>query len=410
MDFAPGDLALRIRRMQRRLRITQFEGRLMESPGGGPKGQGHMSSPAVSGGKTAFRIIAVLFFLCQLAIIGFLIHLVQRAKRPQVPASEPETPAVAVQVATLAPRRIEEAFWLPGRIESWLTVNLAAEVEGQISRHGATEGDLLAPGDLVVTIDDRDYAARLRQAEAELARATADFTRIERLFRAESAPARDLDLARSQKILAEAAVTLARTALERCEIRSPLAGRLDDLLLEVGEHAQIGRAVAVIHQVDRVRLVFGVPENCIQAVATGQEVSFTAGTLAGTGRLCFLAVAADPGSLSFRAEAEVTNPELQLRPGMIVRVKLVRRALPAALVVPLTAIIPQFGAHYVFVADATDRAELREIKIDFIAGRDAVIAEGLQPGERIVVEGLQLLREHTPLRPVAEPAAAGPTP
>jgi RND family efflux transporter MFP subunit len=129
------------------------------------------------------------------------------------------------------------------------------------------------------------------------------------------------------------------------------------------------------------------------------------------GRFVFIDRAVDPSTGTLRARAEFANPEKLLRPGMFARIRVGLGVRPDSILVPERAVTELQGRHFVWVIDADNRATQRSVTVGEILGGNVLIREGLQAGERIVVEGLQKVREGAPVQPMtaaqmAEAAAA----
>ncbi|HCE46561.1 MAG TPA: hypothetical protein DET40_23695 [Lentisphaeria bacterium] len=350
-----------------------------------------------------FKVLSVSFLALQVLIIVLIVLIAfNKAKARKVEAVEKKrTP---VEVLTVKPKKVMDLIEIPARVEAWNSVELSSEVEGQVIFHGAQEGDKVARDAVILKIDDRVYAARKMRAEADILKAEADMKRNLKLFDSKSISEKDMDSVKSARALAESELIIAKTALEKCVIRTPLDGYLDELPADVGEYVTAGKLVARIEEVDKVKLVVSVPEKAVRVVKAGMDMHFIVDDgREMKGKIIFLATAADNNSLSYRAEIEVGNKDLYFRPGMIVRVKIIRRTLDDALVVPLIAVIPKYGAYFVYLADSKDMAVLREIKLSFISGHDAVVEDGVREGDRVIFEGQNLIRENEPLRILNEP-------
>lgn len=347
--------------------------------------------------KKTFRILAAIFLLLQIGIIALLIVFAASGKKKK--ADMEVKKKISVEVYTVQLKKVFDIIEIPARVEAWNSVELSSEVEGQVTLIGAKKGDKVVKGGLILKIDDSVYAAKKLKAEAELLKAEANFARCQKLLESKSSSEKDFENAKNLKSFAESELIIAKSATEKCEIRSPVDGYLDQLPVDLGEYVTAGKPVAVIEEVDRIKLVVGVPENAVRAVKVGMTVDFIVDMdREYKGKIIFLATSADNNSLSFKAEIEVDNRDLYFRPGMIVKVKVIRRIIEDAIAVPLPAVIPKYGAYFVYLADSTDTAVLREIKVGFVSGREAVVLEGLKPGDRIVVEGVHLVRERESLR------------
>jgi membrane fusion protein (multidrug efflux system) len=156
--------------------------------------------------------------------------------------------------------------------------------------------------------------------------------------------------------------------------------------------------VALVVQVDRLKVLVEVPEKDVVFLHVGEQVQVVQATVNGRGEATFvgelihLAYKADPVSLTYRAKIAVNNAEGRLRPGMIVRVEAVRRNLPGSIAVPLYALVEQGGRKVAFVAE-NGVARQREVTLGPILGDQVVIEAGLAAGERLLVKGQHLVAD-----------------
>lgn len=347
-------------------------------------------------GRT-FKLLSISFLIIQVGIILISIFLIRSYKTADkfLKADDETEKKIPVRVNILKPLKVTDVLQLPGHIESWVTVKISAELEGRIVYIGAEKGQKVEEGQLLFKLDDRTYAAQKERCETEFCLADLDYERNKRLFSSKSVSERDWEESSCAKESAEAQLAIAKANLDKTEIRSPISGYLDERPVELGEYMQPGMHLATIVQVDKVKLSFSIPERDIAVVRKDDVFEFAIDCCAGKifkGKIIYIATAADKASLSFPAELETPNPDMVLRPGMIARVKIVRKIIDRALAIPLVAIIPQYGEHYIFLADKNNRAVMRKIKIDFINGENAIISEGLKDGDRVVVEGQRLLK------------------
>ncbi|MEM4248220.1 MAG: efflux RND transporter periplasmic adaptor subunit, partial [Candidatus Nanoarchaeia archaeon] len=300
----------------------------------------------------------------------------------------------------IAPRNLVDYLTLPGIVESWATIKISAEIIGSIVSIEAEKGQKLSAGQILMKIDDRTYRAEKNKALANLDFARRAYERQTKLFSVKTSSEKELEDAKNTLSEKEAELEIATANLEKCEIRSPIQGYLDDRPVELGEYVQPGTHVATIVMVDKVKLTFAVPEKDIAFVRTDIPIAFTLDAIPERefhGKTIFVSKSANMESLSYRVELEVENTDGVLRPGMIARVRLQKPEVKNAILVPINAVIPKYEGHYVFVANKDGRASLREVRIALISGQEAMIANGLVPGEFVVIEGHRLLNENDDL-------------
>lgn len=358
--------------------------------------------------STLFKVLSILFLVLQVLIIVLVLLIAfNKAKNRKIETVERKK--IPVEVFIVNPKKVQDLIEIPARVEAWNSVELSAEVEGQVIFQGAKEGDKVAKDAIILKIDDSIYVAKKMRATADILKAESDMNRNTKLQELKIVSEKEMESVRNTKALAESELLIANTALEKCVIHSPIEGYLDDLPVDVGEYVNAGKLVARIEEVDKVKLVVCIPEKSVRAVKAGMEVNFIVEDGRELkGKIIFLATAADNDSLSYKVEVEVDNPDFYFRPGMIVRVKIIRKTIEDALVIPLVGVIPKYGAYFVYVANSKDMAVLREIKLAFISGHDAVLTEGLKEGEKVVIEGQHMIRENEQLRILNEPNVLNP--
>jgi membrane fusion protein (multidrug efflux system) len=291
--------------------------------------------------------------------------------------------------------KVEDILDTFGIIESLSTVEISAEQDGSVVEIAAKDGQCLKKGNLVLRLDDRIYKAEEARALAHFESAESTLKRQKSLFESKTISEKDYEDALSARDMAKAEHDAAKTRLDRCEIRSPIDACIDDITVELGEHLSSGKKVARFEKSDVVKLVFRIPERDVNAISVGTSVSYSFDSRPEEkfeGTISFISQAADSGSLAYRAEVLIPNPDFKLRPGMIARIRFVRCIVENAISIPVVAIIPRYGGHYVFIVK-DGRAFQKEVKLAFFTGEMAVIAAGIASGDKVVVDGNRFLRE-----------------
>jgi len=368
--------------------------------------------------------------------------------------SAPPAAPVEVKAITVQPSATEMYADKVGEIKGSQVVELRARVSGILLAKHFEDGALVKEGQLLFSIDAREFRAqvassqaRLASAEANLARARQDVARYEPLL-AEDAIARqvfDNAVAAQRQAAAEVAASRAaldetKLGLEYADVRSPLTGRIGAAQVFPGSLVTAGQtALATLSSDDPAWAYFTISEAELleyQRQTGGGELAtddprrvvqliLSDGSVhPRPGRINFGDRALDPTTGSYTVRAEVPNPDHRLIPGMFVRVRASAGELKSALVVPDRAVQEQLGKYFLTVVGDGDKAELRPVTLGPRFGNRQVIQAGLAAGDRVVVEGLQKARPGTPLkvtavkledfdRPAAEaaeaPAAAAAT-
>ncbi len=330
--------------------------------------------------------------------------------------AEDRVRTINVEVAEVRPGDFVHLVRLVGTVEAERDVVVSAEEGGTIRQLLVRPGDRVRPGQPLVRLDAGVLEAQLEQAvsQAELAEET--WARQQRLWEDEQV---GTEMAYLQaKYNARTAAAQARVLSERVQrttVRAPIAGVIEERLVEVGTMVSPGTPVARILDVDTVKIVGGVPERYAGDIRRGGEVVVTLDRVAGrefTGSIDHVSAAVDRSNRTFTVEVEVPNAGLMLKPGMVANVEIARERVSEALVVPRHAVLRRESGYSVFVAvpnGAGWRAESRSVVPGMSRGDEVVIEQGLEPGEQVVVVGQQRLTHGDALVLVNAPATAPAT-
>lgn len=300
-----------------------------------------------------------------------------------------------------------------GSIQSFNMVTVRSRVDGEIVQVNFKEGQTVAEGDLLVQIDPRPYQALLDQAvakkgqdEAMLANAKLDLQRVETLIRSASPAAsrQQLDTQTSlvnqftAQVAADAAsIRSAQVQVDYTSIRSPIAGRVGFTLATLGNvvHANDATGIVNIVETDPIAAVFTAPEedlSAIDAAFKAGPVKVTALTADGeqtlaTGTLAVINNQVDQATGTIQLKASFENKADTLWPGRSVSTQLLLRTLQNVVVIPEDAVQRGPNGYFTYVVGNDDKASMKEINVDQIAGGRAVITAGIEPGDRLVVSG-----------------------
>jgi RND family efflux transporter MFP subunit len=352
-------------------------------------------------------------------------------------------PPPAVIVAAVEPRNVPLFDEWIGRLDGSANVDIRARVQGYVQEIAFDEGTVVKEGDLLVRIDPRPYEAARAQANANLAQAIAsqqkaeqDEQRQTQLFNKKIASDQDYNNAVQANLAAKATVDAARAALDQAQlnldfatITSPITGIVGRTDFSVGSYVEAGSAgaeITKISTVDPIELAFGMSEKDYFDAA--EEIS---GMLAEPldqrdkdfeliradgevhpykGRLLAVGRAVDPKTGTISVTAQFPNPGNILRPGQFGRVRLKVEDRTGALLVAQRAVVEMQGKNFVWVVNDSNKASLRSVTPGPRIGSDWLIDTGLKPGDRVVVEGLQMLTEGGSVQPAAAPAKGSPAP
>jgi len=342
------------------------------------------------------------------ALIGLFLSPAcsTRSVTPQAARIDP----VPVTVATVIQETVPVEHEAIGNVEAYSTVAVKSQVEGQVERVHFREGQDVKKGDLLFTIDPRPFEASLKQAEANLAKDTAEATharveaeRYTKLVDQGIVSKEQYDRFRSSADALEAAVAADRAAIDRaklqlgyCTIRSPLDGRTGSVIIHEGNVVKANDVtLVVINQLNPIYVNFSVPEKYLAEIKSymGSKGNLHVQALVPSdeahpqqGRLTFVDNIVDTGTGTIRLKGTFQNQEKRLWPGQFVNVRLKLASQPNAVVIPSQAVQTSQQGQYVFVIES-DVAQARPVSVGRSLGAETVIEQGLRAGEKVVTDG-----------------------
>jgi len=330
---------------------------------------------------------------------------------------------------------------LIGQLDSPQNVEVRARVEGFVDQMRFTEGVEVKQGDVLFELDQKPFLERLAAAKGALGEAQAalykyqkDVARLQPLVSRKAIPQQDLDNALASVDVGQAGVITAQARVESalldlgyCEVTAPITGLIGAKQVSIGELVGKGEPtlLATISTLDPIWFYSNVSEvDYLKAVEKSRErgtelyaLPLTLLLADGTehpdpGRFVFIDRAVDVKTGTLRVRAEFPNRDKLLRPGMFERVRIDLGTRKDSIVVPERAIVELQGKTFVWVITPENTASQRPVKVGEQVGSTIMIREGVKPGERIVVEGLQKVREGAPVTPMtaAQLAATKSTP
>jgi membrane fusion protein, multidrug efflux system len=328
------------------------------------------------------------------------------AAKPEL-AAHAERQPMMVEAQVLQRHDIDESFTLPGTVEAWEDLLLAAELAGPVRWVGADEGAHLTAGQAILRIDTDTVKANLQRDQTAFALQQQEFTRYEKLLAEQLVSQQEFDRVRNILETTRACLRQSELALAKSTCSSPVNGVLDRLLIDRGEYVSPGDPLARVVQVDKLKVLVDLPEKDVAFLRPGQPVQVLAASLQDTvevalpGRILHVGYQADQSSRTYRVKIAMDNPDGNLRPGMILRVRFNRSMHADALAIPLYALIDKEGVKVAFVENL-GRAEQRTVTTGAVIGHQVLVISGLTAGERLIVKGQQLLTDGAPVT-VQEP-------
>jgi membrane fusion protein, multidrug efflux system len=316
-------------------------------------------------------------------------------------AVEPAVPAV--QVADLVAEVHERRLALFGRSEAHRKVQVSAETSGQVVEKVASKGQIVKAGDVLLRLGMEDRAARLREAEASVEQWQARSRASASLARSGFAAA--LQSAEDQAALeaARARLEAIRIEIARTEIRAPFDGVVDDIHVEEGNYVDAYDQVALVVDLDPIKVIAQVTEQYAGGVQPGSEadVRLVTGTSA-RGIISYVTRTGDPATRTFRVEVSIANADLKIAEGLTAEVVLPVGQALAHLISPAILTLDSSGAVGVKLVDDEGRVGFLPVEIVDDTPEGMWIS-GLPERSRVITVGQEFVREGQLVRPVSAP-------
>jgi membrane fusion protein (multidrug efflux system) len=354
-------------------------------------------------------------------------------------SSVAEPPAVGV--IEVAEQKVNPFFEFVGKTRPKERVALRARVTGFLEERSFDEGGNVERDQVLFRIEPEQYEATVAQAEAALSAAKAklnqarvDLARYQELAKTKNVSQQKVDEAEALVLVEEAAVQTAeadlrktRLDLEYTEIKAPIAGRIDLSAYDVGNLVGPDSGVmATINRMDPIDVTFSIAETSYLELAEAVIDARRAGEATDgyshipliklpngeiyqyRGAFDFIDNKVDEKTGTVLIRAQFPNPDRLLLPGQFVNVVIEREEAVDKVVVPQAAVLTDQAGNYVLLVNDDNQVEYRRIEAGQRFGADWVVEQGLEPGERIVLYGIQKVRPGLTVKPESVAAPADP--
>jgi len=350
----------------------------------------------------------------------------------------PPPPPVAVEVATVVQQDTPIYSEWVATLDGYINAQIQPHVTGYIIRQNYKEGAVVRQGDVLFEIDPRPFKAALDQAKAQLAQSEAqlgkarlDVERDTPLAQARAIAQSQLDTEVQAKLGAQAQVDAAKANVEQAQLNlewtkvtSLVTGIAGIAQVQIGNLVGPNSILTSVSQVDPIKAYFTVSEKEFtdfhrrfptettveeQRKRIPLQLLLSDGAVyEQTGRISFADREVNPATGTIRIAGLFPNPTNLLRPGGYGRIRASVRSRDGALLVPQRAVTELQGSYQVAVVGDDNKVSIRPVTVGERVGRLWIVNEGVKPGERVIIEGLQKVRDGAAVQSVpAAPAKAG---
>ena len=317
-------------------------------------------------------------------------------------------PPMPVDVDTARLGNVVDAVRTTGRIEAVQAVELRPDEQGRVVELLFREGQSVAQGTPLVRIDDALLRAQAERATAERDLARQQLERVRRLRADNAASPADLERVEAAARSAEAALGVLQLQIDRSTVRAPFAGTVGQRFVSAGDYVTTATSLLTLQTTDPQRAVIEVPERYAADLRRGQAVEFTVAAHPGrTFRALveFIDPVVQPESRTIVVKARAPNPDRLLKAGMFIEARLAVTTRGDAIVVPEDAVQPLRTANVIW-AVVDGKASRRVVQLGTRSQGVVEVVSGVQPGEPVVVGGLERMAEGLPVAP--RPRGAAP--
>lgn len=325
------------------------------------------------------------------AAIGLYFTSGLHAEKPAVEEEKQLTP---VYVTTVKSGRVYDSVEALGTANSAESVNITANVTDLLREIRFADGQAVKKGDVIAVLEQRELAAQLAASKARLQQEKRELARLEGLVRDKAVPRQDYD----QRVTS---LEITARELEEIEARiayrtivAPFDGTVGVRRISVGALVQPGEVITTLDDISSIKLDFTVPSAFLSTLASGVPVEAEVDALAGRvfrGKIESVSTRVDPVTRSILVRAVLPNPDAQLRPGLLMRVRLIKREREA-LIVPEESILQRQQSHFILVVSADNKVEERQITVGARMPGRAEVTRGLEEGDRVIVRGMNRAR------------------
>lgn len=319
---------------------------------------------------------------------------------PQGEGKKKNLPIPSVVVEEVTALDFQRVLSITATVEPAVMAVLSSPAEGPVVFAGIREGDKVASGQELFRIGRRDYAdAALASARAELMRQSEDFRRTEQLVKTGAVSKDHLDQARSNLEKARAAFAQAQQQSEDYAVFAPWAGTVSKVITSLGNYVAPRTPMAEIYDPKSLVLRFAIPED--HALHVKEGLAFAARFDAISDESFHLRVERAYGDIDRRLRVRFFEARLpegrEFIPGMFARLRVPIETISHALTVPEACVLGGAANPFVFVVE-DGVATMRRIRTGPAQDGRIVVAEGLQPGEQVVVQGFERIQEGSPVK------------
>jgi membrane fusion protein, multidrug efflux system len=300
--------------------------------------------------------------------------------------------AIPVITAEAKLMPVTESLSLVGSLLANEYVEIKSETEGVIEKINFEEGQRVNKGDLLIQLDETKFTTALVEAEAAYKLSEATYERAKQLNNDKLISSQEYDQAAAVFTANQASVERRKRDLKDTRIYASFSGYIGARTVSPGQVIARNTPLTVLVDLDTVKVEVSVPERFLGQLRIGQDLELSVAAYPGRkfrGRLYFVAPDVEPLSRTAVVKAQIPNAEHELKPGMFANLDLTLQVREKAVVIPEGALVFNQQTVTVWVIGQDETVKPRPVKLGVRMAGAVEIVQGLEPGENVVVEGIQ---------------------
>lgn len=342
-----------------------------------------------------------------IALTAFVIYL--NLPEQEQAGSQRRDDATAVVVAKATNHEFPIVVEALGTAVANESVNITAQQAEIVKSVLFEDGNVVKRGQLLVELSDREERANVNELSINIAEAQRQLTRIRGLAKQSAASEQLLDEQKARVDALNAQKEVADAQLAELQVRAPFSGRLGLRQVSIGSLVRPGDVISTLDDLSIIKVDFSISESHLASVENGQNVEARSIAYPGevfVGEITSIDSRIDPVTRSIQARAQIPNPELKMRPGMLLQISIEKRVIDA-LLIPESALVPEGDSQFVFVIDDEMKAIKTKVKIGQRKAGWVQILNGVIAGQEVIVEGTLKIRDGASVKTVeATPSLA----
>lgn len=300
-----------------------------------------------------------------------------------------EVPPVFVDTVKVTQQILFDQAHAQGEIIADKSVIIQSDISGKVVGLDVHEGQPVEADHIIIQLDDQAYQALLKKANAEYEQSQVHYKRLKSLFDKGTGSSSDVEVALTALQLNEANLDIARINLSKTKIKTPFAGILGVIDIDVGDYINPGQPLVDLVDISQLLVDFYLPEKYLLNLKEGLQVDLTADAIAHKhfeGKVFAISPVIDPTIRAIRAKAIFQNENNLLKPGLFSRLNIIFKKIDNALVLPDEALVYRDNKVYVFRIEE-DTAHLIEVTTGLQEDGHIQITNGLNKNDEIVLAG-----------------------